>query len=399
MSELDKKPIEEVEENGNNPLLAELEQFTKKDEEIFYASQSQLIVWRFKRHKLAMFSLFALILFYAIALVPGFFATYGQDERFKKYSYAPPTRIRWFAEGEGFVGPYIYASKTELNLDTFATTYVEDPEQGRFPLGLFIRGNETYKAFWLFETNLRLLGVRNQTGEVEVPPLLLFGSDQIGRDVFSRTCYGAQISLTIGLVGVMMSFVMGIALGGLSGYLGGLFDAIILVIIDLLQTIPQMPLWMTLAAAVPREMPVVQRYFMMTVVLSFLGWTGLARVVRGRLLAMREEDYALAAKGAGASNWRIVMRHLIPGFTSHLIVTITINIPSMILGEVSLGFLGLGMVKPAISWGVLLQDAQNIMAIANQPWMMIPAIIVIVTVLLFNFVGDGLRDAADPYVM
>ncbi|MEE4193659.1 MAG: ABC transporter permease [Anaerolineae bacterium] len=398
MSDLEKKPIDELlEQEGDNPLLLELEQFTKKDEEIFYASQSQLILWRFKRHKLAVFSLIVLVIMYIIAIVPGFFAPYGKDQRFKKYSYAPPSQIKWFAEGEGFVGPYIYALTTELDLQTFATTYIPNEEEGRYPLGLFVKGTVPYKVLGLFETNIRLFGLRNQTEDS--PPLLLFGSDQIGRDVFSRTCYGAQISLTIGLVGVVMSFVMGIALGGLSGYIGGLFDAIILVIIDLLQTIPQLPLWMTLAAAVPREIPVVQRYFMMTVVLSFLGWTGLARVVRGRLLAMREEDYAMAAKGAGASNWRIVMHHLIPGFTSHLIVTITINIPAMILGEVSLGFLGLGMQKPALSWGVLLTDAQNIMAIANQPWMMIPAGVVIVTVLLFNFVGDGLRDAADPYVM
>ena len=394
MSELDKKPIETVKEE---PVVEALEQITKKDEEIYYASQSQLIVWRFKRHKLAMLSLIILVLMYVIAIVPGFFAPYGRDQRFKAYSYAPPSKIRWFAEGEGFVGPYIYALTTELDLETFQVAYTPNVEEGRYPLGLFVKGTEPYKVLGLFETNIHLFGVRNQTEDS--PPLILFGSDQIGRDVFSRTCYGAQISLTIGLVGVFMSFIMGITLGGLSGYVGGLFDAVVLVIIDLLQTIPQMPLWMTLAAAVPRDMPVVQRYFMMTVVLSFLGWTGLARVVRGRLLAMREEDYALAAKGAGASNWRIVMRHLIPGFTSHLIVTITINIPAMILGEVSLGFLGLGMQKPAISWGVLLQDAQNIMAIANQPWMMIPAGVVIGTVLLFNFVGDGLRDAADPYVM
>ena len=390
MSELEKNVVEE-------PLMEELEQFTAKDEEIFYASQGQLIVWRFKRHKVALLSLIVLVIMYVIAAVPGFFAPYGADQRFKKYSYAPPSKIRWFAEGEGFVGPYIYQLTTELNLDTFEVTYAPDIEEGRYPLGLFVKGTEPYKVLGLFESNVHLIGVKDQTEGS--PPLLLFGSDQIGRDVFSRTCYGAQISLTIGLVGVFMSFVMGIALGGLAGYVGGLFDAIILVIIDLLQTIPQLPLWMTLAAAVPREMPVVQRYFMMTVVLSFLGWTGLARVVRGRLLSMREEDFAMAAKGAGASNWRIVMHHLIPGFTSHLIVTITINIPAMILGEVSLGFLGLGMQKPALSWGVLLQDAQNIMAIANQPWMMIPAGVVIVTVLLFNFVGDGLRDAADPYVM
>lgn len=394
MSELEKKSMEkQVEET----VVQELEQLSAKDEEIFYASQTQLIIWRFQRHKLAMFSVIVLVIMYIIAAVPGFFAPYAKDQRFKKYSYAPPSQIRFFAEGEGFVGPYIYQLKSELDLETFATTYVPDVEEGRYPLGLFVKGTEPYKILGLFESHTRLFGVKNQTEDT--PPLLLFGSDQIGRDVFSRTAYGAQISLTIGLVGVFMSFIMGIALGGLSGYIGGVFDAIVLVIIDLLQTIPQLPLWMTLAAAVPREVPVVQRYFMMTIVLSFLGWTGLARVVRGRLLAMREEDYAMAAKGAGASNWRIVMRHLIPGFTSHLIVTITINIPAMILGEVSLGFLGLGMQKPALSWGVLLQDAQNIMAIANQPWMMIPAGVVIVTVLLFNFVGDGLRDAADPYVM
>jgi len=397
MTEQEKKPpVEEIKNNGTT--IEVLEGITKGDEDIYYASQTQLIIWRFKRHKVAMLSLIVLVSMYIIAIIPGFFAPYASDQRFKGYSYSPISKIRWFAEGEGFVGPYVYGLTTELDMETFKTTYVEDIDAGRFPIGLFIRGTEPYKLLGLFESDLHLFGVKNQVAE-ETPPILLFGSDQVGRDVFTRTVYGAQISLTIGLVGVFISFVMGITLGGLAGYIGGVFDGVVLVVIDLLQTIPQLPLWMTLSAAVPREIPVVQRYFMMTLVLSFLGWTNLARVVRGRLLAMREEDFALAAKGAGASDWRIVMRHLIPGFTSHLIVTISINIPAMILGEVSLGFLGLGMQKPAISWGVLLQDSQNIVAIANQPWMMIPALVVIVTVLLFNFVGDGLRDAADPYVM
>jgi len=396
MAELEKK--QPVEEAGQDDSFTSLEEMTKKDEDIYYASQWQLIMWRFKRHKVAMFAFIVLAIMYVMAAVPGFFAPYERDQRFKGYSYAPISKIHWFAEGEGFVGPHVYALTTELDMETFKTTYVENIEEGRYPLGLFVKGTQPYSIVGSIESNIHLIGVKNQV-EGETPPLLLFGSDQVGRDVFSRTVYGAQISLTIGLVGVFFSFVMGISLGGLAGYIGGVFDAVILVVIDLLQTIPQLPLWMTLSAAVPREIPVVQRYFMMTVVLSFLGWTGLARVVRGRLLSMREEDFAMAAKGAGASNWRIVMRHLIPGFTSHLIVTITINIPAMILGEVSLGFLGLGMQKPAVSWGVLLQDAQNIVAIANQPWMMIPALVVIVTVLLFNFVGDGLRDAADPYVM
>ncbi|MBN2047501.1 MAG: ABC transporter permease [Anaerolineaceae bacterium] len=394
----EKNPAVEAQEEDTSAVVA-LEQITAKDEQIYYASQGKLIVWRFQRHKMGMFSLIVLIIMYIAAMFPGFFSPYGKDERFKGYSYAPVSKIHFFAEGEGFVGPYVYNVEQEIDPETFKKSYVEQVEEGRYPIGLFVKGEAPYTIIGSWQGYTHLFGVKGRMDNPEGAKVFLFGTDQVGRDVFSRTVYGSQISLTIGLIGVLISFVLGIALGGLSGYIGGVFDAVILVIIDLLQTIPQMPLWMTLSAAVPRDIPVTQRYFMMTIVLSFLGWTGLARVVRGRLLAMREEDYALAAKGAGASDWRIVMRHLIPGFTSHLIVTITINIPSMILGEVSLGFLGLGMQKPAVSWGVLLQDAQNIVAIAHQPWLMIPALVVIVTVLLFNFVGDGLRDAADPYVM
>lgn len=383
--------VKEMEETS----LGMVDQITKKDEQIYYASQGKLILWRFQRHKLAVISLIILVIMYIMAMVPGFFAPYTADYRFKGFSYAAPSNIRWFAEGEGFVGPYVYGTKTEIDLETFRKEIVEDTEGARYHLGLFVQG-APYKIAGNITATVHLFGLKEYNPEV---PVFLFGSDQIGRDLFSRTIWGSQISLTIGLVGVFIAFMIGISLGGLAGYVGGLFDAIVLLLIDLLQTIPQLPLWMVLSAAVPREIPVPQRYFMMTLVLSFLSWTGLARVVRGRLLAMREEDYALAAKGAGASNWRIVMRHLIPGFTSHLIVTITINIPGMILGEVALGFLGLGMIKPAVSWGILLQDAQNITSIAHQPWLMIPAAVVIVTVLLFNFVGDGLRDAADPFVM
>lgn len=383
--------VKEMEETS----LGMVDQITKKDEQIYYASQGKLILWRFQRHKLAVISLIILVIMYIMAMVPGFFAPYTADYRFKGFSYAAPSNIRWFAEGEGFVGPYVYGTKTEIDLETFRKEIVEDTEGARYHLGLFVQG-APYKIAGNITATVHLFGLKEYNPEV---PVFLFGSDQIGRDLFSRTIWGSQISLTIGLVGVFIAFMIGISLGGLAGYVGGLFDAIVLLLIDLLQTIPQLPLWMVLSAAVPREIPVPQRYFMMTLVLSFLSWTGLARVVRGRLLAMREEDYALAAKGAGASNWRIVMRHLIPGFTSHLIVTITINIPGMILGEVALGFLGLGMIKPAVSWGILLQDAQNITSIAHQPWLMIPAVVVIVTVLLFNFVGDGLRDAADPFVM
>jgi peptide/nickel transport system permease protein len=244
----------------------------------------------------------------------------------------------------------------------------------------------------LFKSDIHLFGI--QTKDV---PLLLFGADRLGRDLFSRTVYGGRISLSIGLVGVFISFVLGILLGGISGYFGGIIDDIIQRIIDFLLSIPGIPLWMTLAAALPRDWPVIKLYFAITIMLSILGWTGLARVVRGRLLTLREEDFALAARGAGASDWRIITRHLLPGFTSHLIVSITFSIPAVILNETALSFLGIGMMPPAVSWGVLLQDAQNLTAVAQQTWLMIPAIWVIVTVLLFNFVGDGLRDAADPY--
>jgi len=363
-----------------------------KDEKIYYASQWQLIRWRFGRHRLAVISLFVLVFMYIMAFLPGFFAPYQKDERFKGYQISKPSTIHLFNDGK--FQPFIYDMELKMNQETFRMYYEENPEGAIYPIQFFVRSTETYKLLGLFDSNLHLFGVPE-----EGPPLMLFGSDGLGRDVFSRVIYGSTISMTIGLVGIAISFVLGISLGGIAGYTGGLLDGVVQGTIDLLQTIPQMPLWMTLSAAIPRDIPVTQRYFAMTLVLSLLGWTGLARVVRGRLLAMREEDFALAAKGAGASDWRIVTRHLVPGFTSHLIVNITMSIPAMILGEVSLGFLGLGMQKPAVSWGVLLQDAQNIVAIAHQPWLLIPAGAVIITVLLYNFVGDGIRDSADPYVM
>jgi len=226
---------------------------------------------------------------------------------------------------------------------------------------------------------------------------VLFGTDELGRDILSRTFYGARISLSIGLVGVMLSFFIGILLGGISGYFGGIADEIIQRIIDFLLSIPALPFWMALAAALPRDWSVTKTYFAITVILSIIGWSGLARVVRGKLLALREEDYAPAAQAAGASKPRIIFRHLLPGFTSHLIVSLTLAIPGSILGETSLSFLGLGMQPPAVSWGVLLRDAQDMVVVAQQPWRLIPGLFVIVAVLLFNFVGDGLRDAADPY--
>jgi peptide/nickel transport system permease protein len=361
------------------------------EDRYYYASQWELIRWRFGRHKAAVISLVLLILLYLIAIFAEFVSPYTPDSRFEAFGQgAPPTTVHWIKPGGGF-GPHIYALSRKLDPKTFAFTYTEDTSQV-IPLQFFVKGDE-YKFWNFFRTDIHLFGV----GKDSPSPLFLFGADRLGRDLFTRTIYGGRISLSIGLVGVFISFVLGVLLGGISGYFGGLVDDIIQRVIDFLLAIPGLPLWMTLAASLPRDWPTLKLYFAITILLSILGWTGLARVVRGRLLSLREEDYALAARGAGASDWRIITRHLLPGFTSHLIVSITFNIPGMILSETALSFIGLGMMPPAVSWGVLLQDAQNLTAVARQTWLMIPALWVIATVLLFNFVGDGLRDAADPY--
>jgi peptide/nickel transport system permease protein len=361
------------------------------EERYYYASQWELIRWRFSRHKLAVISLILLGVLYLLAVFAEFISPYTVDTRFEAFSKgSPPTKIHWLKPGGGF-GPYIFATSRKLNPDTFQFTYTEDKSKV-IPIRFFVHG-EPYKMWGKIRTDIHLFGL----GKNSPQPLFLFGSDRIGRDMFSRTIYGARISLSIGLVGVFLSFVLGVILGGVSGYFGGIVDDAIQRVIDFLLAIPSLPLWITLAAALPRDMPVLQLYFWITVMLSIIGWTGLARVVRGKLLALREEDYALAARGAGASNMRIIVRHLLPGFTSHLIVSITFSVPGMILSETALSFIGVGIQPPAVSWGTLLQDSQNLMAVAQQNWLLIPAIWVIVTVLLFNFVGDGLRDAADPY--
>ncbi len=359
------------------------------EDRYYYASQWELIRWRFGRHKLAVISLVLLVLLYLTAIFCEFIAPYAVDTRFETFAQSTPSKIHWIKPGGGF-GPYIFGIKKVLNKQTFVYDFAEDTAVV-YPIYLFVHGDE-YKMWDLFRTDIHLFGI--QTKDV---PLLLFGADRLGRDLFTRTIYGGRISLSIGLVGVFISFILGILIGGVSGYFGGVVDDIIQRVIDFLLSIPTIPLWMTLAAALPRDWPIIKLYFAITILFSIIGWAGLARVVRGRLLTLREEDYALAARGAGASDWRIITRHLLPGFTSHLIVSITFSIPSIILSETALSFLGLGMQPPAVSWGVLLQDAQNLTAVAQQTWLMIPALWVIVTVLLFNFVGDGLRDAADPY--
>jgi peptide/nickel transport system permease protein len=277
-----------------------------------------------------------------------------------------------------------------LDPETFKYVFTEDTSTP-YPILFFVEGLP-YKILDQYRANIHLFG----TGE-GAPPIMLFGSDELGRDIFSRTIYGSRVSLSISLFGVLISFLIGILIGGISGYFGGTTDEVVQRIIDVIISIPLIPFWMALSAALPRTWSSTQTFLAITLILAAVTWTSLARVVRGKLLALREEEYALAAVVAGASKARIIFRHLMPGFTSHLIVAVTLAIPIAILGETALSFLGLGIQPPAVSWGVLLKDAQDLVAVAQQPWRMIPALFVIGTVLLFNFVGDGLRDAADPY--
>jgi peptide/nickel transport system permease protein len=330
-----------------------------------------------------------LIFFYLVGVIfTGFFSTHDIYKRHNEYAFVPPQKIRIFDEGR-LRWPFVYGLLSTKDPETWRITYVENKEEV-YPIKFFVRGDE-YKLIGLFKTSIHFMGVD------EPGTLFLFGTDVMGRDMYSRTLAAARISLTIGLVGVAISFVLGCLLGGISGYFGGAADMLIQRVIEFLGSLPTLPLWMAFAAVVPREWPHVSIYFMITVILSIVGWTGLARVVRGKLLQLRVEDYVLAAKISGCKEINVIVRHLLPGFLSYLIVHLTLAIPYMILGETALSFIGVGLRPPVVSWGVLLQDAQNIRTVAVNPWLLIPAIFVVVTVLCFNFVGDGLRDAADPY--
>jgi peptide/nickel transport system permease protein len=359
-----------------------------EDSDYYIASSWQLMRRKFFKHKMAIAGGIVLLILYILAIFAGFFSPNDPFTRFPDYADSPPQSIRIFHEGR-LVRPFVYGYTPQVNPRTLRRYYELDRTK-TYPIRFFARGHN-YKFWGFLRTNIHFMMVK------EPGVMFLFGTDQMGRDMYARVIYAARISLSIGLVGVAISFVLGCVIGGVSGYFGGAVDMAVQRIIEFLGGIPKLPLWMALSAAVPTNWPAIRVYFGITVILSIIGWTGLARTVRSKLFQLREEDFALAAKVAGATEMRIIVRHLLPGFMSYLIVRLTLAIPGMILGETGLSFLGLGLQPPTVSWGVLLKNAQNIRTVALHPWLLIPAVFVIITVLCFNFLGDGLRDAADPY--
>ena len=367
-----------------------VEALTPEQERYYLATQWQLMWWKLKRHKLAVASGIVLLLLYASVLVSEILAPYNLHSRDIRHIHAPPQTVHLFHDGE-FIGPFVYGYSRSLDLAQLKRVYVEDPEKV-YPLRFLCTGDD-YRFWGLFEADLHLVCPPDREGAT----LFLLGTDRLGRDVLSRIIYGGRISLTVGLFGILISFTLGIVIGGLAGYYGGWVDSLSQRIIEIVRSFPELPLWMALSAALPITWSPVLIFFGITVILGLLDWTGLARAVRSKLLALREEDFCTAAQLMGASSGRIIGRHLLPGFASHLIASATLSIPSMILGETALSYLGLGLRPPVTSWGVLLAEAQNMNVVVLYPWLILPVVPVVVTVLAFNFLGDGLRDAADPY--
>ncbi len=365
-----------------------------QEERIYVASNSQLMWWKFRKHKAAVFSTLLVIFYYLVALLVEFIAPYDPQQKFVKYKLAPPSTIHVVDSEGNWRLPFIYGTDKERDVTTLRNYYIEDTSR-IYPIKFFVPSDQPYKLWGIIPMNTKFIGLdvaREEQG------IFFAGTDNLGRDLFSRVVYGSRLSLSVGLIGVFLSMTLGVLLGGMSGYYGGAVDNIIQRIIEFLRSIPSVPMWMALSAALPPDWPIIRVYFGITVILSFLGWTGMARVVRGRFLALREEDFVMAARLAGASEFRIIVFHMLPSFTSHLIASMTLSIPGMILGETGLSFLGLGLREPAISWGVLLSDAQNVASVVVAPWKLwAPGIAVVLVVLAMNFMGDGLRDAADPY--
>jgi peptide/nickel transport system permease protein len=355
--------------------------------------QWRLIWWRFRKHRLALMGGVVLALFYVVALFADLVAPQDPNAINSRFRFAAPSTITFFdPDGEFTFWPGVNPLMPQRDVSTLRLSYTPDRSVW-YPIQLVGHG-PAYKLWGLIDLDLHLFRLGPEAPD---QTLFLLGTDRLGRDLLSRVVHGARLSLSIGLVSVALSFLLGIVFGGISGYYGGWIDTVVQRVIEFLRSIPRIPLWMALAAAVPPKWPVEYTYFAITLIISLVGWTGLARVVRGRFLSLREEDFVLAARLCGARQPRIIFRHMLPSFTSHIIAAITLAIPGTILGETALSFLGLGLREPAISWGVLLQDAQNVQAVALSPWLLLPALPLIVTIMAFNFLGDGLRDAADPY--
>ncbi|WP_342361870.1 ABC transporter permease [Terrarubrum flagellatum] len=354
--------------------------------------QFALVYRRFRKHRLAWWSAIVVILIYTVALFSPFIAPYSADAYNSRLVYMPPQTVKMFGKVASGETALFYVNGLRSQLDPVALTrrFVEDPNQIH-PVGFFVKG-EPYHLFGLIPMERRLFGPIDPAS-----PMHLWGTDRLGRDMFSRTILGTSVSMSIGLVGVTISLFLGVLLGGISGYYGGFADEALQRTIDFLKSIPTIPLWMGLAAAIPERMDPLLVYFWITVILSLIGWTDLARVVRGRFLSLKTEDFVVAARLDGCSRQRVIWRHMVPSFTSHIIASVTLAIPAMILAETALSFLGIGLKPPVVSWGVLLKDAQSLIALTNAPWLFLPGLAVVIAVLSLNFLGDGLRDAADPY--
>ncbi len=375
----------------NVPAEADLaDEVATGDEKRYMVSQWRLIGRRFVRNRAALVGGVIILIFYLTAAFANFLAPYSLENRFFQYLYAPPQGIHLIHDGR--IQPYVYAIKVTINPKDLRKVYTVDTSRV-IPLHFFVHA-EPYRLFGLIPTDIHLFGVEDRSAAV-----LLLGTDRQGRDMFSRILIGSQISLTVGLLGVFLSLFFGTVIGVASGYFGGWFDDVIQRVIELIRSFPTIPLWMGLSAALPPHWPPLLTYFGITIILSFIGWTWLARQLRGKVLALREEGYVQAAELAGASYSWVIFRHLIPATLSHIIVVATLALPNMILAETALSFLGLGIRPPLTSWGVLLQEAQNIETLANYPWLLSPLFFIAVAVLAFNFLGDGLRDASDPYTV
>jgi peptide/nickel transport system permease protein len=359
------------------------------EKSLYTASARTLIWWRFRKHRLAVASLIFLGFCYMIAIFAEFVAPYSPNQIERLQTFVPPSVVRVWHDG-GLHRPFIYEQKRSRDPKTARVTYVEDLDKP-LPVQLFVHG-ESYKFWGVWQGDLHLFGVASKKQKIN-----LLGTDSIGRDLFSRLAYGARVTLSAGLVGVFFAFVLGLFFGSVSGYYGGFLDTAIQRLMEFIRSVPTIPLWMGLAAALPIAWDPLFVYVLITLILALIGWTHLARVVRGRFFSLRTEDYVLAARLSGASEFRVITKHMLPAMTSYIIAAMTLAVPDMILGETALSFLGLGLRPPVVSWGVLLQDAQNLRSISMAPWLLAPGAAVVMVVLAFNFLGDGLRDAADPY--